>query len=224
MGQVLDRVRVEYPKTKDELLTYAGRLDPMATGTVLVLIGKECTEKDRYLGVNKEYTIEIVVGLESDTADILGVVTEGDGGDEKHICKAIQDLVGMHSVPYPAYSSKPVDGKPLWQWSREGKIPHVWPKTKLHIHTLELGDIRYVSGDVLVKKAIERINTVRGDFRQHEAVISWNNLNAKKEYLVIPVTCTVSGGSYMRSIPAVLKEHIGISSVLWSIHRSKIFI
>ena len=56
-------------------MTYAGRLDPVAEGELLILIGEECKNKEKYLGLDKEYEVEILLGLTTDTYDILGLVT-----------------------------------------------------------------------------------------------------------------------------------------------------
>ena len=58
-------------------MTYAGRLDPMASGTLLVLVGDECKNKDAYLGLDKEYEIEVLFGISTDTQDALGIATLG---------------------------------------------------------------------------------------------------------------------------------------------------
>ena len=55
-------------------MTYAGRLDPMASGVLLVLAGEETKNKDKYLGLDKEYDFEILFGFATDTYDILGKV------------------------------------------------------------------------------------------------------------------------------------------------------
>jgi tRNA U55 pseudouridine synthase TruB len=58
---------------KDIPLAYAGRLDPMASGTLIVLIGEECKRQKSYQAFDKEYRFEVLVGFRSDTGDILGI-------------------------------------------------------------------------------------------------------------------------------------------------------
>ena len=66
----LDEGHVEY---RNIPMTYAGRLDPMAEGDLLILIGEECKKKDAYLGLDKEYEVEVLFGIETDTHDVLGI-------------------------------------------------------------------------------------------------------------------------------------------------------
>jgi tRNA U55 pseudouridine synthase TruB len=46
----------------------------MAEGKMLVLAGETCKEREKYLGLDKEYIFEILLGFESDTKDILGII------------------------------------------------------------------------------------------------------------------------------------------------------
>ena len=96
-------------------LTYAGRLDPMAEGVLLVLAGEENKKREQYLSLDKEYRADILFGFETDTYDLLGKVNRtNDEFDTKNfklrIEKILQNLVGKISQPYPPYSSKPVEG------------------------------------------------------------------------------------------------------------------
>src|SRR3989338_4911372 len=67
------RKNKEYANTK---LTYAGRLDPMASGLLLLLAGEEIKNKEKYLNLDKEYEFEILFGFQTDTYDILGKITK----------------------------------------------------------------------------------------------------------------------------------------------------
>lgn len=69
-------------KNKDEKLrklpiTYAGRLDPLAEGVLILLIGDECMKKDEYLKLPKEYELTILFGFATDTYDVMGKVIKG---------------------------------------------------------------------------------------------------------------------------------------------------
>ena len=59
------------PELKDTPLAYAGRLDPMAEGVLLVLIGEECKKQADYHNLDKEYEFEILFGVHSDSGDVL---------------------------------------------------------------------------------------------------------------------------------------------------------
>ena len=64
-------VRHDFAKSK---MTYAGRLDPLAEGLLLVLVGEECKKKEKYLGLDKEYEVDVLFGFATDTYDVLGIL------------------------------------------------------------------------------------------------------------------------------------------------------
>ena len=53
-------------------MTYAGRLDPMASGLLIVLAGEETKNKEKYLNLDKEYLFEVLFGFKTVTYDFLG--------------------------------------------------------------------------------------------------------------------------------------------------------
>ncbi|MCA9363758.1 hypothetical protein KC727_00880, partial [Candidatus Kaiserbacteria bacterium] len=71
--EAAERLRVTLGLSADIPLAYAGRLDPMASGKLLVLIGDECKKQEQYHTLDKEYTFEVLFGVRSDTADVLGI-------------------------------------------------------------------------------------------------------------------------------------------------------
>ena len=66
-------LKEKYPELKNEKMTYAGRLDPLAEGALLILAGNAVHEKEKYLKLDKEYEGEILFGFTTDTYDILGL-------------------------------------------------------------------------------------------------------------------------------------------------------
>ena len=77
--ECLERFRRDHLEYQSVKMTYAGRLDPMASGVLVVLAGDMVHRKEEFLGMEKMYEAVIVVGLGTDTFDGLGVV--GEVGD-----------------------------------------------------------------------------------------------------------------------------------------------
>ena len=126
--ECLKRFKIENPEYQSLPMTYAGRLDPMAEGLLLLLVGEECKKKDDYLYLPKEYEIEVLFGFETDTRDILGKIMKVENKSEIFSKEKISEtLEFVKNLPqkYPAYSSKTFEGKPLWQWAREIGRAHV---------------------------------------------------------------------------------------------------
>src|SRR3972149_4445698 len=77
----LERLRAQRPHYEHEVLSYAGRLNPMAEGVMLCLVGSANKRREAYLDLGKEYVLDILLGFSTDTYDILGRVMEtGDAG------------------------------------------------------------------------------------------------------------------------------------------------
>ena len=72
--QVIEKFRLKHREYGKVKLGYAGRLDPMAEGVLMVLVGDENKKIRDYLKFDKEYRAEILIGLKSDSCDVLGIV------------------------------------------------------------------------------------------------------------------------------------------------------
>lgn len=209
-------------------MTYAGRLDPMAEGVLLVLSGDIVNEKDRYLKLEKEYEAEILFGFETDTYDILGIPAKKEKikiSDEE-IKEEVKKFQGEISLPLPPYSSYKIKGKPLFAWARERNLDKVEipiRKTKVYdIKLLENYDIK--SGDIN-KTIAERIDKVMGDFRQNEIKDAWKKLlqnTDTEKFKLIKIKFSVSGGTYIRSIAHELGKRLGSGAILFSLKRTRV--
>src|ERR1043166_8141578 len=121
----LERLRAQKPHYAHEVLSYAGRLDPMAEGVMLALVGSANKRREAYLELNKEYVLDILFGFATDTYDVLGRVMET--GDATQITRAgvqqgLNEFRGKITQEYPPYSSKTVEGKSLFEWARAGAL------------------------------------------------------------------------------------------------------
>ena len=70
MNQVIEYNKIKYNATK---MCYCGRLDPMARGAMIFLENEELKNMNYYLNKSKIYEFEIILGLSTDTDDILGL-------------------------------------------------------------------------------------------------------------------------------------------------------
>ena len=92
--QALERFRALHGELDQIPMAYAGRLDPMASGKLLILIGEECKQQERYHALDKEYEFEVLFGIGSDTGDVLGRLSFGDAPqiNEADLCKIARTL------------------------------------------------------------------------------------------------------------------------------------
>ena len=80
--EALERLRVHLGIAKDIPMTYAGRLDPAVEGLLVILVGDECKKKDNYTKLRKTYSAEILIGVATDSYDLLGIPSLTRRGDE----------------------------------------------------------------------------------------------------------------------------------------------
>jgi tRNA pseudouridine55 synthase len=116
---------------------HAGTLDPLATGLLLVLLGRG-TRLARYLvGVDKRYRTEIRLGLRTSTGDGEGEVVE----ETPVVAEAeILELEGEVELPVPAASAVKIDGERAYRLHRRGVAVEM-PLRASTIHALRV--VRY---------------------------------------------------------------------------------
>ncbi len=103
---------------------HAGTLDPLATGLMLVLVGKEFTRQaDQLIKLDKSYDMGIALGFMSSTDDAEGELTPVSDKipSEADITTAIAVLTGEILQKPPAYSAIKVGGQRAYKLARAGK-------------------------------------------------------------------------------------------------------
>ena len=70
----IKRFKADNPEYAMLKMSYAGRLDPMAEGVLLVLVDGENKNREKYLNFSKEYEADIIFGIGTDTHDVLGKI------------------------------------------------------------------------------------------------------------------------------------------------------
>lgn len=226
--ECLERFRIENPEYKNEKMTYAGRLDPLAEGLLLVLTGEECKNKEKYLGLNKEYEVDILFGFATDTHDILGMITEQKEYKklDKIDLKLIKGFVGKFSQKYPAFSSKTINGEPMFNLAKSGELKDEdIPEKEVEIKSIELLKQYKISKEdleIYIKRSIDLVN---GDFRQEEIYKEWQiTLDDSKmnEFFAVSIKVKCTSGTYMRTLADSIGKKIGVPAVALNILRTKI--
>lgn len=109
---------------------HAGTLDPMATGLLLVGVGR-ATRLLRFLGeLEKEYEGTARLGVETDTLDADGEVTRTAEVHvtEAQVREAMAALTGELEQRPPAYSAVKVGGRKLYEAARKGEVLEAAPR------------------------------------------------------------------------------------------------
>lgn len=209
-------------------ITYAGRLDPLAEGVLIALIGEECLKKDEYLNLSKEYEVIVLFGFSTDTYDLMGKVLKENSSKNfslKKVEKFLLEFMGKIDQFYPPYSSRTVKGKPLFQWAREDKLNEIEiPSHQVQVDSIEIIEEDKITANNLLKKIKEVISLVNGDFRQDEIITLWEEIlkEKKEEYKIIKLRVTCGSGVYVRSIANDIGELVGVPALAFKIIRTRV--
>ena len=111
-------------KLRMKRVGHAGTLDPMATGLLIILVGKATRVSQYLMSVDKEYEGSIELGKVTDTQDAEGEVLETipvPAFSEAEIRAAVASFLGDQYQTPPMYSAVKVDGVPLYKSARKGE-------------------------------------------------------------------------------------------------------
>jgi len=225
----LDRLRLKHTQYEHEVLSYAGRLDPMAEGVMLCLVGSANKRREAYLDLGKEYVLDVLFGFSTDTYDILGRVTEtGDASalQRTAIQKALNEFRGTLSQQYPPYSSKTVEGKSLFEWARNNALGAlVLPSRSVTVHDITIENLYKVKESALLTYIETSIDKIHGDFRQEEILRTWKRhlkADGSREFKAATIKIECTSGTYARSIAHGLGTELGVPALALHILRTKV--
>ncbi|MDO8542745.1 MAG: tRNA pseudouridine(55) synthase TruB [Opitutaceae bacterium] len=111
-------------KLKMKRVGHAGTLDPMATGLLIILVGKATRVSQYLISLDKEYEGTIELGKVTDTQDADGEVMETRPVPpltQPQVEAAIKTFLGDQYQMPPMYSAIKIDGVPLYKSARKGE-------------------------------------------------------------------------------------------------------
>jgi tRNA pseudouridine55 synthase len=115
---------------------HCGTLDPIATGLLLITVGRGTKVQDLLMSEDKEYAGTFVFGVTTDTQDRQGVVIQQRPVptlDETQIRAAFEKFRGdFYQLP-PMVSAKKHGGVPLYKLARQGKVVEREPRL-VHVY------------------------------------------------------------------------------------------
>ena len=116
---VVGKIRKLYGTRK---VGHTGTLDPLATGVLVILLGRAAKAAEYLVADRKTYKAKLTLGLTTDTEDITGkVLTECENiPSSDEVKRACGEFLGKIKQIPPMYSALKVDGKKLYDLAREG--------------------------------------------------------------------------------------------------------
>jgi tRNA pseudouridine55 synthase len=135
---------------------HCGTLDPIATGLLLITVGRGTKVQDLLMSEDKEYAGTFLLGVTTDTQDRQGEIIQRrpvPALDENHIRAAFEKFRGDFYQTPPMVSAKKHGGVPLYKLARQGKVVEREPRlVHVYRYTLDRIAIPEIDFSVLCSK------------------------------------------------------------------------
>ncbi len=162
---------------------HTGTLDPLATGVMVLCVGKYTKLVEMLTSYNKTYEACIVLGIKTDTLDITGNVLEERNVNisSQEILSTLKKFEGTYNQEVPIYSAVKINGKKLYEYARENKTINL-PKRLVNIFKIELiSDVKQENGKTIFSI---RCNVSKGTYIRsliNDIALSLNTIGVMKE-------------------------------------------
>ncbi len=150
---------------------HTGTLDPIATGVLVLCVGKATKLVEVLTSNDKEYVATVKLGILTDTLDADGTIIEKKcvNLDKDKLENVLNSFIGTYNQEVPIYSAVKINGKKLYEYAREKKevtIPKRMVEIK-KIKLIEFGNNYYkfkvtVSKGTYIRSLIKDINDKLG--------------------------------------------------------------
>lgn len=121
---------------------HAGTLDPLATGVLLVCIGKATKMVEQLQAEEKEYVTEMILGATTPSFDMehpIDATYPTEHITREKVEQALAELCGERMQLPPVYSAKKIDGRRAYEYAREGAAAETKMRQALiNIYEMEL--------------------------------------------------------------------------------------
>ena len=226
--ELINAFKKQFPEYKDTKLGYAGRLDPMAEGVLLVLAGEVNKKRKEYESLRKSYTFDLLFGVVTDTYDALGMITDTSPDVLRLTSSNLRDVIAdtkkVSEQKYPPFSSRTVNGKPLYYWAREDKLDEITiPHHPITIYDFRLVTMQSISSKELLGYISQTVGKTTGDFRQKKILAQWEKyLRKNRNHTTASCAITCSSGTYVRSLCHEIGQRVSTGGIALRIRRERI--
>lgn len=145
-----DIVNIVSKKLNTKKVGHTGTLDPLATGVLVLPIGRALKVSELLTSNTKEYIAEVILGYETDMLDITGTEIKRNipNVTKEELLKVLKSYIGKYNQEVPLYSAVKVGGKKLYEYARSG-TPVIPPSKEVEVYSLELiSDLKHIKGAV----------------------------------------------------------------------------
>lgn len=145
-----DIVNIVSKKLNTKKVGHTGTLDPLATGVLVLPIGRALKVSELLTSNTKEYIAEVILGYETDMLDITGTEIKRNipSVTKEELLKVLKSYIGKYNQEVPLYSAVKVGGRKLYEYARSG-TPVIPPSKEVEVYSLELiSDLKHIKDAV----------------------------------------------------------------------------
>jgi tRNA pseudouridine(55) synthase len=200
--------------------TYAGRLDPLASGVLPVVSGLDLELKKSVTAEKKKYVASLLLGVRTDSFDVLGRVEEVSLKklDSSFIIKCSENLKGKHLLKVPEYSSVSAGFGSLVKNKLAGRENRDVLR-EMEVKRLKFLDLSVVNRSDVLDILNSVYKTLTGDFRKKVVLESWEQVDPGLEFSLVKIELEVSSGTYVRSLGQFLGQLLDIPACVYALER-----
>lgn len=180
---------------------HSGTLDPLATGLLIILIGRQYTKlQDVFLKQDKEYECTVQLGITTDSYDSDGQILQTapwekvQGVTKQAVSTALDTFIGSQMQTVPAFSAVKVGGKKMYELARKQQPIENLPSRQVTIYAIELLSFNQ--------------NAVAQDESTQKVTVTFR--------------VSTSSGTYIRSLAHDLGVQLGVGATVTALRRTKI--
>lgn len=228
--QVIQKLKNDHPELSGIKITYVGRLDPLAEGVMILLSGDAISDKKAFMGLNKTYEFDLLLGVSTDTFDLMGIpkirkITKNLKITSVRLRQLLRDLIGTVTQAYPPFSGKTINGIKMFELAKANLLMNEKiPKQKGEIYEAKLLSEHEIPFGYLLSEVVRRVESIEGDFRQMDIIQAWKALTIPLDTRLpsyrIRVSC--SSGLFVRSIAQELGEKLNLGGLSSHILRTHV--
>ena len=146
-------VHIIKKKLKVKKAGHCGTLDPLASGLMIVLVGKYTKLQDKFMKQDKVYYATVKLGLKTDSGDLDGKIISQS--EYSHVTKSLieqtcKSFTGKIEQVPPMYSALKVNGQKLYELARKG-ITVERKAREITVYNIDLTDYQKDNFSIRVK-------------------------------------------------------------------------
>ena len=227
---------------------YAGRLDPMARGKMIILTNEDTKNVNKYLKHNKLYNFDMIIGIDTKSHDCLSEINtisnDLDFLKKDFLTLKLQEFIKSYTVQeYPIVSNYTIKHngikKPLWWFYANGYLAEPMssssekyksiklPTKNVTIFDSKINTVQNIQLNKLIELFVDRIKLIDNEQTQNELktqdiIEQWNKIKNDSQNLqliVVNMELTVSSGFYIRQFCNDFGKFISNGGIAFDITR-----